>query len=36
MNASEWPMADKITTGTILIKDGALLPKALRLETNHL
>jgi hypothetical protein len=30
----EWPMAREMTTGSILIKDSALLPKELRLETN--
>ncbi len=27
-------MAEKITTGTILIKDGTLLPEGMQLETN--
>lgn len=33
VNASETPMEDEIKTGTVLIKEGTLLPEALRLET---
>jgi hypothetical protein len=33
VNASETPMAETIKTGTVLIKDGTLLPDALQFES---